>query len=82
VIILPETGFAAVKRMGMRLLAYIGPANNSAWFDVQSLSRIGEGFGLGVKSMNERVQSASGTMHIESAPDKGTSVAFYIPLPI
>ena len=81
-IILPETGFAAVKRMGVRLLAYIGPANNGAGFDPQSLSRIGKGFGLGVKSMNERVRSASDTKHIESALDKGTSVAFYIPLPI
>jgi signal transduction histidine kinase len=51
-------------------------------FDPQGLSRIGEGFGLGFKSMNERGRSAGGTMHIESTPSKGTTVAFYIPLPM
>jgi signal transduction histidine kinase len=51
-------------------------------FDPQGLSKIGEGFGLGFKSMNERVRSAGGTMHIESTPSKGTTVAFYIPLPM
>ncbi|HST05300.1 MAG TPA: GAF domain-containing sensor histidine kinase [Chloroflexia bacterium] len=56
--------------------------DNGVGFDPHSRTKIGEGFGLGFKSMNERVRSASGTMHVDSAPKKGTTVAFYIPLAI
>ena len=50
-------------------------------FDPGTLPSRREGFGLGIKSMLERTQSAGGTMLIDSAPGKGTIVTFQLPLP-
>jgi signal transduction histidine kinase len=50
-------------------------------FDPGTLPSRREGFGLGIKSMLERTQSAGGSMLIDSIPGQGTSVVFQIPLP-
>lgn len=55
--------------------------DNGTGFDPHSLPSRPEGFGLGIKSMQERAESAGGTMLIDSAPGKGTIVSFQIPMP-
>jgi signal transduction histidine kinase len=55
--------------------------DNGKGFDPGMLPHRREGFGLGIKSMLERTQSAGGTMLINSVPGKGTTVTFQIPLP-
>jgi signal transduction histidine kinase len=39
-----------------------------------------DGSGFGLVGLRERVEGASGTLSIESAPRKGTSVAIHVPL--
>jgi signal transduction histidine kinase len=56
-------------------------ADNGRGFDPRHLPARTEGFGLGLGSMAERTESAGGTMSIESAPGKPTTVTFQIPLP-
>jgi signal transduction histidine kinase len=56
-------------------------ADNGRGFDPRHLPPRTEGFGVGLSSMAERSESAGGTMTIESAPGKPTTVTFQIPLP-
>ncbi|MEO5953491.1 MAG: GAF domain-containing sensor histidine kinase, partial [Chloroflexia bacterium] len=55
--------------------------DNGSGFDPDSLPSRREGFGLGIKSMLERAESAGGTMQITSTRGKGTVVTFRIPMP-
>jgi signal transduction histidine kinase len=55
--------------------------DNGNGFDPDALPGRREGFGLGIKSMQERAESAGGTMEIESARGKGTTISFRIPMP-
>lgn len=55
--------------------------DNGVGFDPDTLPSRREGFGLGIKSMLERAESAGGTMQITSARGKGTVVTFRIPMP-
>jgi signal transduction histidine kinase len=41
---------------------------------------VGKGRGFGLLGMRERVLALGGTLHIDSAPGKGTSVAIELPL--
>ena len=55
--------------------------DNGNGFDPDTLPGRREGFGLGIKSMQERAESAGGTMEIESSRGKGTTISFRIPMP-
>lgn len=55
--------------------------DNGVGFDPEMLPSRREGFGLGIKSMLERTESAGGTMQIESTRGQGTIVSFRIPIP-
>jgi signal transduction histidine kinase len=56
-------------------------ADNGRGFDPRHLPPRTEGFGVGLSSMVERTESAGGSMTIESAPGKPTTITFQIPLP-
>ncbi len=56
-------------------------ADDGKGFDPSVLPNRRDGFGLGIKSMLERTQSAGGTMEIDSAHGMGTTVTFELPVP-
>ena len=57
-------------------------ADDGRGFDVQeALRRYELGRGLGLRLMRQRAQLAGGTLDIESAPGKGTTLRFAIPVP-
>ena len=50
-------------------------------FDMSARSTRAEGYGVGLRSMRERMEGAGGEMRVASAPGKGTTVTFLLPLP-
>ena len=49
--------------------------DNGKGFDTQNLEE-----GLGLKNIRTRIDYLKGTVEIDSAPGKGTLVAFHVPL--
>ncbi len=57
-------------------------ADDGRGFDVQeALRRYELGRGLGLRLMRQRAQLAGGTLDIESAPGRGTTLRFTVPVP-
>ena len=63
-----------LRRMDGGLLLAV--SDGGAGFDPQSP---GKGMSLGLASMRERVQLVHGTLDIESAPDRGTTILAWVP---
>jgi signal transduction histidine kinase len=53
--------------------------DNGAGFDVEAVRTRRVRSGLGLTSMQERLNAVGGTLHIESAPGKGTEVQIRLP---
>jgi signal transduction histidine kinase len=56
-------------------------ADDGRGFDTDAKPPRTEGYGVGLRSMHERMAGAGGEMRVESAPGKGTTVTFVLPLP-
>ena len=50
-------------------------------FDMGAQAQRVEGYGVGLRSMRERMEGAGGEMSVESAPGQGTTIKFVLPLP-
>lgn len=54
--------------------------DNGAGFSVDSIRADGQRRGLGLSIMHERLNAVGGSLHIESAPGKGTQLSMTLPL--
>jgi signal transduction histidine kinase len=64
---------------GTRLIVRV--VDDGRGFDTSVRSPRAEGYGVGLRSMRERIEGAGGEMRVESAPGRGTSLTFVLPLP-
>jgi len=70
---------SAAARVTLRQMSgglLLAVRDDGAGFDME---RMGEGRRLGLASMRERVQLVNGTLDIESAPGRGTTVVAWVP---
>ena len=56
-------------------------ADDGRGFDSAAKLERAEGYGVGLRSMRERMEGAGGEMRVESAPGRGTTITFVLPLP-
>ncbi|HET9496061.1 MAG TPA: GAF domain-containing protein [Chloroflexia bacterium] len=50
-------------------------------FDIGAQAQRVQGYGVGLRSMRERMEGAGGEMRVESASGQGTTITFVLPLP-
>jgi signal transduction histidine kinase len=70
---------SAAARVTLRQMSgglLLAVRDDGVGFDME---RMGEGRRLGLASMRERVQLVNGTLDIESAPGRGTTVVAWVP---
>jgi GAF domain-containing protein/two-component sensor histidine kinase len=56
-------------------------ADDGRGFDIGANSQRNEGYGVGLRSMKERMEGAGGDMEVESTVGQGTTITFILPLP-